>query len=159
MSCQQHIVFFYKLTMWTTFLILWACEMCIYGFILEAAPYLPHGMKTMLGVPTPPPAVCPPTFSIAAGKEPVALMMSDSTNVLSPGRTLSERVVEQSIIQKVLAHQNRGRVICTQFASNLHRLHSVKKAADASGRKVGGWVGGWVGKGPTNISGTTFSSH
>jgi mRNA degradation ribonuclease J1/J2 len=29
---------------------------------------------------------------MALGSEPVALMMSDSTNVLSPGRTLSEQV-------------------------------------------------------------------
>ena len=38
------------------------------------------------------------------GKEPVSLMMSDSTNVLSPGRTSSERVVEQALAQHVLSH-------------------------------------------------------
>jgi hypothetical protein len=41
----------------------------------------------------------PPT-----GKERVALFMSDSTNVLSPGRTLSEKVVHDSIVQKVSVH-------------------------------------------------------
>jgi mRNA degradation ribonuclease J1/J2 len=50
-------------------------------------------------------------------------MMSDSTNVLSPGRTQSERVVEESLVQKVMAHAGKGRVVVTQFASNLHRLH------------------------------------
>ncbi|MEW5320466.1 MAG: hypothetical protein WDW38_011536 [Sanguina aurantia] len=72
----------------------------------------------------------------ALGREPVALMMSDSTNVLSPGRTQSEATVQDSMMQKVLAHKGKGRVIVTQFASNLHRLYSVKKAADASGRKI-----------------------
>jgi mRNA degradation ribonuclease J1/J2 len=47
--------------------------------------------------------------------------MSDSTNVLSPGRTISESVVRDALIQKVLGHQGKGRVITTQFASNLHR--------------------------------------
>lgn len=48
-------------------------------------------------------------------------MMSDSTNVLSQGRTTSESSVQQSLIQRVLGHQRKGRVITTQFASNLHR--------------------------------------
>lgn len=70
------------------------------------------------------------------GKEPIALMMSDSTNVLSPGRTSSERVVENSLCEKIVGWNGMGRVIVTQFASNLHRLASVKKAADASGRRI-----------------------
>ena len=39
-------------------------------------------------------------------------------------------------MEKVLEHNGRGRVICTQFASNLHRLYGVKRAADAAGRKI-----------------------
>lgn len=70
------------------------------------------------------------------GNENVALFMSDSTNVLSPGRTTSEADVERALIRRVLGHAGKGRVITTQFASNLHRLASVKKAADASGRKI-----------------------
>ncbi|KAG1653453.1 hypothetical protein FOA52_009118 [Chlamydomonas sp. UWO 241] len=69
-------------------------------------------------------------------KENVVLMMSDSTNVLSEGRTPSEKVVEAAIVRNVEAHRGKGRVIVTQFASNLHRLYSVKKAADAAGRKI-----------------------
>ena len=49
------------------------------------------------------------------------MFMSDSTNVLSPGRTTSEASVEQRLMQRVLAHQGKGRVIATQFASNIHR--------------------------------------
>ena len=68
------------------------------------------------------------------GKEGVTLMMSDSTNVLSPGRTISESLIRDSMVQKVLGHN--GRIITTQFASNIHRLYGVKAAADASGRKI-----------------------
>lgn len=61
-------------------------------------------------------------------------MMSDSTNVLSPGRTLSETVVADSLLRHISAA--KGRVITTQFASNIHRLGSVKAAADLTGRKL-----------------------
>ena len=138
-------------------------------------------------------------------------MMSDSTNVLAPGRTTSERSVEESLVRRVMGHAGKGRIICTQarplrrgrprpkgrelmlwarrcwgeglpssprfspaapppgssapsspgpfttsppaypnqpspppppllpslqFASNLHRMASVKRAADAAGRKI-----------------------
>ncbi|KAF5957323.1 hypothetical protein HYC85_004548 [Camellia sinensis] len=67
-------------------------------------------------------------------KEGVTLMMSDSTNVLSPGRSLSEAVVAEALMRRILAA--KGRVLTTQFASNLHRLGSVKAAADITGRKL-----------------------
>ncbi|XP_038683996.1 ribonuclease J isoform X2 [Tripterygium wilfordii] len=67
-------------------------------------------------------------------KEGVSLMMSDSTNVLSPGRTISETVVADALLRHVSAV--KGRVITTQFASNIFRLGSVKKAADITGRKL-----------------------
>uniref|UniRef100_A0A383VM73 Uncharacterized protein n=1 Tax=Tetradesmus obliquus TaxID=3088 RepID=A0A383VM73_TETOB len=73
---------------------------------------------------------------LSPGKEPISLMMSDSTNVLSPGRTPGEKIVQESLAQKVLDHQGKGRVVVTQFASNLHRLASVKAAADAAGRGI-----------------------
>ncbi|KAI4303801.1 hypothetical protein MLD38_039394 [Melastoma candidum] len=67
-------------------------------------------------------------------KEGVTLMMSDSTNVLSPGRTISETVVADSLVRHISSA--KGRVITTQFASNIHRLGSVKAAADLMGRKM-----------------------
>ncbi|WVZ09305.1 hypothetical protein V8G54_013835 [Vigna mungo] len=67
-------------------------------------------------------------------KEGVTLMMSDSTNVLSPGRTTSESVVADALLRNISAA--KGRVITTQFASNIHRLGSVKAAADLTGRKL-----------------------
>ncbi|KAG5537162.1 hypothetical protein RHGRI_024558 [Rhododendron griersonianum] len=67
-------------------------------------------------------------------KEGVTLMMSDSTNVLSPGRSLSETVVAEALLRRISA--TKGRVITTQFASNIHRLGSVKVAADLTGRNL-----------------------
>ncbi|XP_057517660.1 ribonuclease J isoform X2 [Amaranthus tricolor] len=67
-------------------------------------------------------------------KEGVTLMMSDSTNIMSPGRTISESVVADSLLRHI--SEAKGRVITTQFASNIHRLGSVKAAADATGRKL-----------------------
>ncbi|KAJ6386856.1 hypothetical protein OIU78_016729 [Salix suchowensis] len=61
-------------------------------------------------------------------------MMSDSTNVLSPGRTTSESVVADALLRRISAA--KGRIITTQFASNIHRLGSVKAAADLTGRKL-----------------------
>lgn len=61
-------------------------------------------------------------------------MMSDSTNVLSPGRTLSESVVADALLRHISTA--KGRVITTQFSSNIHRLGSVKSAADLTGRKL-----------------------
>jgi mRNA degradation ribonuclease J1/J2 len=60
-------------------------------------------------------------MGVHTGNEGVTLLMSDSTNVLSPGRTTSEAVVQKALIERVLQHQGKGRVITTQFASNLHR--------------------------------------
>ncbi|RWW78645.1 hypothetical protein BHE74_00013126 [Ensete ventricosum] len=61
-------------------------------------------------------------------------MMSDSTNVLSPGRSVSEAAVADALLRRI--SEAKGRVITTQFASNIHRLGSVKAAADLTGRKM-----------------------
>jgi mRNA degradation ribonuclease J1/J2 len=39
------------------------------------------------------------------GQEGVTLMMSDSTNVLSPGRTISESTIREAMLQKVMGHK------------------------------------------------------
>ena len=63
-------------------------------------------------------------------------MMSDSTNILSPGRTTSETDVAKALLRKIASA--KGRVITTQFASNIHRLGSVKAAAELTRRKLVG---------------------
>lgn len=62
-------------------------------------------------------------------------MMSDSTNILSPGRSTSESVVASSLLRHVSEAKGR-RVITTQFASNIHRIGSIKAAADLTGRRL-----------------------
>lgn len=47
---------------------------------------------------------------------------------------MSETVVADSLLRHISAA--KGRVITTQFASNIHRLGSVKAAADLTGRKL-----------------------
>ena len=63
------------------------------------------------------------------------MLLSDSTNVLAPGRSTSESDVADALIRRITSHKS-GRVIATQFASNVHRLTSMKRAADASGRQI-----------------------
>lgn len=68
------------------------------------------------------------------GNEGVHLLLSDSTNILTPGHTLSETEVRGHLEARVAAWP--GRVVVTQFASNLHRLASVGAIAQATGRKL-----------------------
>jgi ribonuclease J len=68
------------------------------------------------------------------GREGVDLMLSDSTNSLSRGRTQSESVVGERL-QQVFAGAPR-RIIVACFASNLHRIQQVCSAAEKSGRRV-----------------------
>mmetsp|Transcript_2272 Transcript_2272/g.8196 ORF Transcript_2272/g.8196 Transcript_2272/m.8196 type:complete len:749 (+) Transcript_2272:201-2447(+) len=70
------------------------------------------------------------------GQEGATLLMSDSTNVLSPGRTTSESDVGVALANRMAQHHGKGRIIATQFASNINRLGMLKKAADACGRKL-----------------------
>jgi len=75
-------------------------------------------------------------FLESISKEKVLLMMSDSTNSLSHGRTASEKVVQDSLVSIITNPKIKGRIITTQFASNVFRLYSIKKAADISKRKI-----------------------
>ena len=70
------------------------------------------------------------------GQEGATLLMSDSTNVLSEGRSTSELDVAKNVMRRCMGHNGKGRIISTQFASNLHRLATMKHAADACGRKL-----------------------
>lgn len=79
------------------------------GSACTAAPRLPRRCPAAVECLLPSLPLC-----LAAGKEGVTLFMSDSTNVLSPGRTTSEAVVESALMNRVMGHQGKGRVITTQ---------------------------------------------
>ena len=67
--------------------------------------------------------------------EGVRLLLSDSTNAERPGFTPSEATVGPVILDILRDHPDR-RVIVASFASHLHRVQQVARAAVACGRKV-----------------------
>lgn len=68
------------------------------------------------------------------GKGGVLALVGDSTNVLSPGTSGSEAEVRDSLIE--LIARQPGRVALTTFASNIARLESAMRAAEAAGREI-----------------------
>lgn len=68
------------------------------------------------------------------GREGVDLMLSDSTNAETPGRTPSESLVGGAL--RDIFSKAEGRIIVACFASNLHRVQQVIEAAEATGRHV-----------------------
>ena len=68
------------------------------------------------------------------GAEGVDLMLSDSTNAETPGRTPSESVVGDAL--EDIFTNAKGRIIVACFASNLHRIQQLCEAAEKSGRHV-----------------------
>ena len=85
----------------------------------------------------PDPLVGPSTDEAAlirAGEEGVLAMVCDSTNVLVPGTSGSEADVRDNLIELVGGLQNR--VAVASFASNVARLETICRAAQAHGRRV-----------------------
>ncbi|MEQ9320710.1 MAG: ribonuclease J, partial [Polyangiaceae bacterium] len=68
------------------------------------------------------------------GDEGVALLLSDSTNVLREGHTGSER--EASFALDRIVSEAPRRVVVGLFASNLHRVRSVAEACRRHGRHL-----------------------
>lgn len=69
-----------------------------------------------------------------AAKQGVMLLMSDSTNAVTPGITQSEAEVGKSLAPIIATA--KGKVIVASFSSHIHRLQQVCDAAVAAGRKV-----------------------
>ncbi len=69
------------------------------------------------------------------GKKGVLALMSDSTNALKPGFTMSESTVGRTFDS--LFNDNRGsRIIIATFASNVDRVQQIINSACKYGRKV-----------------------
>ena len=68
------------------------------------------------------------------GDEGVDLLLSDSTNAETPGRTPSEAVVGP-VLSRIFDEAG-GRVVVACFASNLHRIQQVCEVAERFDRKV-----------------------
>ncbi len=71
---------------------------------------------------------------IEIGKEGVLTMICDSTNVLSVGRSGSEKDVRDSML-KIIENQKK-RVIVTSFASNVARMETIFYCAEKTGRNI-----------------------
>ena len=68
------------------------------------------------------------------GSQGVLLMMADSTNVLRPGYTQSERVVGKTL-ENIFRSAER-RIIIATFSSNVHRIQKIIDIARLCNRKV-----------------------
>lgn len=69
-----------------------------------------------------------------AAEEGILLLMSDSTNTERPGYTPSERTVWRKLNE--VFSSAKQRIIVTTFASNVHRVKQVMRAAMRYDRKV-----------------------
>lgn len=64
----------------------------------------------------------------------VALLMSDSTNAMKPGFTMSESVIAQNLEEAVT--KAKGRIIIATFASLIGRIQHIVNAAQKTGRTI-----------------------
>lgn len=69
------------------------------------------------------------------GKKGVKLLMSDSTNALSEGISLSESVVDENL-GEIFRNNKDSRIILATFASNIYRLKHIIETCRENKRKV-----------------------
>ena len=68
------------------------------------------------------------------GDEGIKLLMSDSTNALTPGSSKSESIVDEAL-GEVFARQN-SRIIIATFASNIYRIKHIIETCRKNNRKI-----------------------
>ncbi len=73
-------------------------------------------------------------FRKFAGKNGVALLLSDSTNIEREGHSLSEREVLANL--RSLFAKAAGRIIVTLFSSHIQRIQEIFDCAEETGRSV-----------------------
>ena len=69
------------------------------------------------------------------GKKGVLALMCDSTNVMRPGYTMSERTVGKTF-DNIFAENSKNRIIVATFASNVDRVQQIINSAQKYNRKV-----------------------
>lgn len=69
------------------------------------------------------------------GKKGVKLLMSDSTNALNPGISLSESIVDENL-EEIFSNNKNNRIILATFASNIYRLKNIIEICRDNKRKV-----------------------
>lgn len=68
------------------------------------------------------------------GDEGVLALIGDSTNAVTPGRSRSEGAVRRALTEEIGKYDRR--VAVCSFASNVARIETVVRAAEANGRSV-----------------------
>lgn len=68
------------------------------------------------------------------GRDGVDILFADSTNSERPGRTVSESDIGASFVD--IFSKARGRVVLATFASQIHRVHQVIRAAVKTDRRI-----------------------
>ena len=68
------------------------------------------------------------------GEKGVTLLMSDSTNALSPGFSNSESIVDETLGE--IFSTTKSRIILATFASNIYRLTHIIETCRENGRKI-----------------------
>ena len=71
----------------------------------------------------------------AIGKKGVKLLMSDSTNALSEGISVSESKVDENL-GEIFRNNKNNRIILATFASNIYRLKHIIETCKENKRKV-----------------------
>ena len=70
----------------------------------------------------------------AIGKRGVTLLLSDSTNALNEGMSMSESRVDNALSE--IFQRQHGRIIIATFASNIYRLKHIVDTCKRNGRKI-----------------------
>lgn len=68
------------------------------------------------------------------GKSGVKLLMSESTNAMSSGFSMSESKVEEELQE--IFRKKKGRIIVATFASNIYRLKHIVETCKKNNRKI-----------------------
>ncbi len=69
------------------------------------------------------------------GSRGISLLLSDSTNALNPGMSLSESKVDDAL-SELFTKKKDGRIIIATFASNIYRLKHIVDTCKRNGRKI-----------------------
>ncbi|MCQ2495380.1 MAG: ribonuclease J [Lachnospiraceae bacterium] len=69
------------------------------------------------------------------GKKGVLALMCDSTNVMRPGYTMSERTVGKTF-DTIFMENSKKRIIVATFSTNVDRVQQIINSAEKYGRKV-----------------------
>ena len=69
------------------------------------------------------------------GSNGVRLLMSDSTNAIVPGTSISESIVDENI-NEIFVNSKENRIILATFASNIYRLKHIIEICRKNNRKV-----------------------